>query len=825
MVQVINGQWDISSEQHGISAKGTVPCSVYSALIENKLIPDPYVGINQYDALKYSEGSYTFSNNFIPEAQIRRAEKIFLRFKGIDTVSEIYFNDEKIGTTENMHRTYEFDVTELLRDGANNIRVVISSPIEYIRSRNEKKPLWGVSSTMEGYPHIRKAHYMFGWDWGPQLPDMGIWRPVELVGVFGGRIESVYVRQKHKSNSVRLKFEAALADISSPKLRAEAEITAPDGSKSTIYAVINDKTAKAECVIANPSLWNVRGYGKQNLYMVNFLLYDGDEAVDQKEFNIGLRTIEVLRDTDDNGESFCFAVNGTKIFAMGANYIPEDNIIARCSPQRTKELLKSCAAANYNMIRVWGGGFYPDDYFYDMCDKLGFLVWQDMMFACSVYDGGSISFCANVRYELVDNIKRARNHACLGMWCGNNEIESAWQYWGLPEDEDLRKGYLRMFETLAPKAVSQYDPQTFYWPSSPSSGGGFNDSGAMHKGDTHYWDVWHGLKPFDEYKKHLFRFCSEFGFESLPCMKTIRTFAEEKDHNLMGEVMEAHHKCDAGSEKLLYYIAQMVHYPYTFEDLVYASQLVQADAVRLCVEQMRRHRGTCMGSLYWQVNDSNPAISWSSIDYFGRWKALHYYAKRFYAPLLCSIDDSDKKKLVINVSNENTKEFSGQIKWRIRKNTGEIVTEGDKDITVPALTAINCMELTEEMTGIDSSLYSDHYLEYLLLNNSAVVTCSTYLFCRPKQFKFLEPNITFRIDRIGDMYRIRLNSDCYAKGVVLEFEDLDCVFSDNWIDMHGQETFLLLNKASVPSNLTEKHLEEQLKIRSYYDLCKTEKYR
>lgn len=825
MIQTLNGRWNMADSESGRVIRTDVPGSVYSALLANKIILDPYVGLNQYDVLKYSEKDYIFERDFVPESDIKNSDKVYLRFEGIDTLADIILNEEKIGTTDNMHRAYEFDITDKLSEGANHIKVYIHSPVEYIRKMNEKLPLWGVSSTMAGYPHMRKAHYMFGWDWGPVLPDMGIWRDVELVGVNGGRIESVHVTQQHKENSVKLNFDAVISDISSDKLRMEVALTSPDGSKSVLDTGVTGKNSHIECIITNPALWNVRGYGKQDLYMVNVLLYDDGKMVDVKSFNIGLRTIEISRNIDDEGEEFAFVVNGTKIFAMGANYIPEDNILSRCNVTRTKELLKDCASANYNMIRVWGGGVYPDDYFYDLCDKLGILVWQDMMFACSVYDGNDINFCTNVRSELVHNVKRARNHACLAMWCGNNEIESAWQYWGLPQDEELKKGYLRMFENIAPKVVEQFDPNTFYWPSSPSSGGGFNDSGAKNKGDIHYWEVWHSLKPFTEYKKYLFRFCSEYGFESIPCMKTVRSFAKREDMNLMSPVIEAHQKCENGNEKLLYYIAQMVHYPYTFENLVYASQIVQADAIRLNVEQMRRHRGVCMGSLYWQVNDSNPVISWSSIDYFGRWKALHYYAKKFYAPVLCSIDDSDKKRLIVNVSNEKTSEFSGVIRWRVRKNTTEIIAEGEADVTVPALSAKDCLFLTEEMTGVTEEMYGNTYIEYTLLQNNAVVSGSTYMYCLPKQFEFLAPEISCDVDKIGGMYRIKLHSENFAKGVYLDFDDMDCLFSDNWFDMHGQDMYVIISRQSFPPNVTEKEVGEQLKIKSYYDLCAPENYR
>ncbi len=822
LIHSLNGPWQASSADDEIKLYVNVPGSVYASMTEQKMLPDPYYRLNQYSAEKISEKDFIFRYDFIPDEKMLASDKICLRFDGIDTVSEVFLNDEKIGRTDNMHREYEFDVTGTIKRGSNAVRVYIHSPLKYISDKNACRPLWGVSSTSAGYPHIRKAHYMFGWDWGPVLPDMGIWRDVSVVGVKYGRIRSIHVRQEHRTRSVRLVFDAELADISSEDLSMNIKIISPDGSAVTVSGAARNETLTMDCVIPNPALWNVRGFGKQNLYTVKAKLSHSGSVIDTREFRIGLRKIELCRQPDNYGEEFCFRVNGVKIFAMGANYIPEDNIIARQSKERTEALLKSCASANYNMIRVWGGGFYPDDYFYETCDRLGLLVWQDFMFACSVYDTSDKNFLDTVKQEIICNVKRIRNHPCIALWCGNNEIESAWQYWGLPDDPVLKSGYLEMFERLIPEALKECDPDAVYWPSSPSSGGGFDDSGAKNKGDIHYWEVWHSLKPFTEYGKYLFRFCSEYGFESIPCMKTVSAFAEKNDLNLMSPVMEAHQKCEAGNEKLMYYLAQMVQYPDSFESLIYATQLVQADAIRLNVEHMRRNRGICMGSLYWQVNDSNPVISWSSLDYFGRWKALHYYARKFYAPVLCSVEGGNKERLIINVSNEKQSEFRGTIKWRARKNNAEILAEGEKDITVPPLKALNCLTVTKEMTGIDESMYGSCYLEYTLLHNNAIISDSAFLYCLPKQFEFLPPEIKVEVDKIGNVYRFRFSSENFAKGVYLDYGNIDCIFSDNWFDLHGQYMYVIVPCSEFPPYMTVNDVKEQLKIKTYHDIAYSE---
>lgn len=820
MIQNLSGEWTLNRVGYVDKIPVCIPGSVYSAMLSGGMLEDPYYGENQYNAAEFSDSEYLFEKSFEIDPELSACQKLYLRFHGIDTLSEVELNGIRLGKTENMHRIYEFDVTNAVSKNRNILRVKIHSPVDYITRQQKRNYAWGVETTMDGFPHIRKAHYMFGWDWGPQLPDLGIWRDVEIVGVNSGRIESVYVRQEHLNNTVRLIFDTRLSDTNSDSLRLDVCITPPNGEDILISAPVTKEALAPECVITDPMLWQVRGYGKQYLYMIKVMLFNGDEPVDMQEFNVGLRQISVLRTPDNDGtdgEEFTFCVNGIKIFAMGANYIPEDQILSRCSAERTRKLLKSCAAANYNMIRVWGGGIYPDDYFFDMCDKLGILVWQDFAFACAVYNA-DIDFCTNIKEEFIDNVKRIRNHASLAMWCGNNEIESLIQYWCKPVTEEQKEGYLRIFEKLIPNVLKHYDPQTFYWPSSPSSGGGYNDSSASHKGDTHYWDVWHGLKPFTEFRKFKFRFCSEYGFESVPCMKTVRSFAEKKDWNLCSPVMEAHQKCEGGNEKLLYYLAQMVHYPYSFENLAYATQLVQADAIRINVEHMRRNRGRCMGSLYWQVNDSNPVISWSSIDYFGRWKALHYYAKKFYAPVLCSIDDSDKKKLVINVSSEKTEPFKGEVRWRVRKNTSEIIAQGSKEITVPALSAVDVLTLTPDMTKLKEKMCRNHYIEYALVQNNTVASSGTLLLVLPKKFDFLAPEIDVKIDPMGEKYRFEFSSKNFAKGVYLDFDEYDCSFGDNWFDLHGQKHSVLVSKSAFPFNITVDEIKEKLRIKSYYDI-------
>lgn len=824
MKQTLNGIWKLKSSRYEINAD--VPGSYCNALLREKLIEDPYYRLNEYKTLPIFDDDVTYEREFDVEESVFSADKKLLRFYGIDTLSEVTLNGEIILRSDNMHRTYTLDVTELLKEKGNELKVKIFSPTKYIAEKNKDTKLWGVSSTMAGYPHLRKAHYMFGWDWGPMLPDMGIWRDVELIGIKSAGIESIYVRQDHSrlyAGEVDLYLEIKAEKLVKNDIYVSAEVS-HEGKLAAFVEGIIDEETDLKLVINDAKLWYPNGYGEQNLYGLTVKLTDKNGILlDEKSMEIGLRTVTVSREKlkhengSDNGEEFAFVVNGLKIFAMGANYIPEDQILPRRSRENAEKLIKACVNSNYNMIRVWGGGIYPDDYFYELCDKYGLLVWQDCMFACSAYRADD-EFCENVRAEVLDNAERIRNHASLAMYCGNNEMESMWQYWGLPEEQHhYEQDYLKLFEEVIPKALKEADPDTYYWPSSPSSGGGYDGSGDEHRGDQHYWAVWHSLKPFEDYYDHEFRFCSEFGFESLPNIKTIRSFAVRKDMNLCSPVMEAHQKCERGTEKIMYYLAQMSRYPYTFEGLIYATQMVQSDAIRINVENMRRNRGVSMGSLYWQVNDTNPVISWASIDYFMRRKPLHYAAKRFYAPALLSAAEGDMENIRLNVSTERQKAFDAEIVWHSRKNTGEIIAEGSKKITVKPMSAEYFLTLSSAETGITKENRNEAYIEYALIENEKVISANTLLLVTPKQFDFLAPGITYKVEEEENCFKINISSKAYAKGVWLDLEKADCVFSDNFFDLHADDTEIYVDKTTLSEQLTLEEFEKQLSIVSYYE--------
>ena len=818
--KLLKDGWHMSTKgRYSFEADTSVPCSLYSVLTEQGLIDDPYKGENEYKSTDISSCDTVFETTFDLEKEYLEADRLLLRFNGIDTSAQVYVNGVMVGSADNMYRTYTYDIKEYCEGKGNSLRVYINSPIEYINERQEKEPLWCPFHTMDGAPHIRKPIYMFGWDWGPKLPDMGIWRDVELLAVKGARITDLYIRQDHtgfeETGTVKLDMTTSIADNTKAD-RLAVTVTYPDGQESKMMQSVTGKEVKTTVMISEAELWYPNGYGRQPLYTVTAEIMDEEGNVyDSKSSRIGLRTVTVTQDTCGDGHFFGVVVNGTRIFSMGANYVPEDNIITRTPSAKTRKLLRLCKRANFNMLRVWGGGVYCSDEFYDLCDEMGLLVWQDFMFACAVYKADK-EMISTIGHEVTQNVKRLRNHPCIALWCGNNEMESMWIGWNIDSPAKYKQDYLRIFEALIPSLLKKLDPDRFYHPSSPSTGGNFSYDESCVKGDQHYWAVWHSLKPFDEYLKKKFRFCSEFGFESMPSLKTIMSFAEKKDLNLMTPVMEAHQKGGEGNEKLLYYIAQMLHYPTSFEGLIYATQTVQSDAIRLNVEHMRRNRQICSGSLYWQVNDSNPVISWSSVDYFLRLKPLHYCARRFYSPVMLSAYEADGE-LHINISSERRNCFRAILEWNLRNASRAVVKGGKKTVEISPLHAKDYLVLSEEEMGLTDR--RSQYAEFRLTNAASgkEIFSSAFMFVLPKSFSFEDPKLSMKVTEESDRFRISISSKAFAKGVFLEGkgEDFDPVFSDNFIDVHDTADIFL--PKSQAQGLSAPQLLKKLRITSYYD--------
>ncbi len=787
----LNGPWTLNVvSEDGASVFADVPAmvpgSVYHDLLTAGRIPDPFWRDNENEALMLMEHHFTYARAFdVPEALLA-CDRVLLRCEGLDTLADITVNGIPAGSADNMHRTWEFDVKALLRPGANEIAVALRSPTRAIRAAYAESRADGSSDAMTGFPLLRKAHCMFGWDWGPRLPDAGIWRDISLVGVETARIRDVYIRQRHTSGQVTCEIETRTENALSEGVRIEATITAPDGET---FTALGERCAVE---IENPKLWWPNGWGSQPLYTVTVRLMAGERELDRWQRRIGLRTLTVRRAPDEWGESFCFCANGVDIFAMGADYIPEDNLLPRVTPERTRRLLEDAVAAHMNTIRVWGGGYYPDDFFFDICDELGLMVWQDFMFACAVYNLTD-AFEANLRAEFADNIRRLRHHASLALWCGNNEMEGFVAAGLWTTDKRQTADYIKMFEYILPQVLKVEDPDRFYWPSSPSSGGCFDDPQDPNRGDVHYWDVWHGMKPFTDYRNYLFRFASEFGFQAFPCMETIEGFTLPEDRNVFSYVMEKHQRNASANGKIAEYLSQTYLYPTSFDAFVYASQLLQAQAIQYGVEHWRRNRGRCMGAVVWQLNDCWPVVSWASVDYHGRWKALHYYEKRFFAPVLISCCEEGilsqntnvnaepfplKKSARLNVSNETPNPFRGTVRWSLRRPDASILREGSATVEVPARSAL----WLDEQDFSDEDTYGCYFAYALEDEGGRLVGSGTVLFCPPKHFRFQDPRLEARVE--GD--EIVVTAGAYARSVELRCGG-DVLLEDDFFDMNAGE--------------------------------------
>ncbi len=789
----LDGCWDLLRADGSPVCKAVVPGVVHTDLLAAGLIPDPFADDNEIRVAWVAESDWIWQRSFDVPAELLTSARQFLEFDGLDTLAEVMLDGQLVGCADNQFRRWRFDVTGRLTLGCHQLQVRVASPVEYGKrmAASQSEPYWQAPGfSLTGSTYLRKAMCHWGWDWGPQLPSMGIWRSCRLAAYTEARIDSVHLRQTH-AEGVSLTAAVNLERYTEATLTVCMELTHPDGTIQTASCAVPDgNTATLSLDITNPRLWWPNELGEQPLYRVTVSLTDAaGETVHRWTARTGLRTIEMVRTPDRWGETFYFAVNGVPVFAKGADWIPADQFATRVDETHYRDLLTSARTAHMNMLRIWGGGQYESDLFYDLCDELGLLIWHDFMFACGHYPV-TPEYLENVRLEAIDNVRRIRHHPCLAVWCGNNEqewmISGGWPGGSVDMDR-VKREYRTIYHELLPPIVASEDPDTPYWPASPHSGEPlFENPNGEHAGDGHYWDVWHGRKPFTEYRKHVFRLMSEFGFESLPSIETTGTFTSPDEWNITSYVMERHQKNPAGNGLILHYLAEMFRAPSSHEAMIYLSQMLQAEAIRYGVEHWRRERNEfhCMGTLYWQLNDCWPVASWSSLEYMGRWKALHYAARRFFAPVAHSVyEDADAGTATLHVVNDQLTPFTGLLSWSLEHLDGAPVRSGCEQVVIaPASSA--CVASLDCSDALDLDSVRNTVLVTELRDAAGeVMDRQVTPFRRWKHMKLSVPSVSLSVAQRGEETWIDLQSDVTAIGAYISLPGWELRLSDNFLPL------------------------------------------
>lgn len=778
MKKSLNGVWEFKQTKAADWMPATVPGCNFLDLLALKKIPDPFLGTNEKDLAWVGEADWEYRRTFSLTKTEAACKKITLVCDMLDTVCNVYINETLIGGGENCHLQYRFNIKKAVQPGENTIRIVFRSPVQYVKEKYAVERCPDNNNGQNGIPHIRKPQCHFGWDWGPVLPPSGITKEIYLECADTAALEDLQVTQTHHNDgtvTVHASAQAKLYDKNAD-VHIEISLTEPDG---TVHTVRNDD---ADFKITKPQLWwtaELSGKKEQPLYAVTARLLCKKEVLAETSRQIGLRTIILNQEKDQFGTNFQFILNGVPLFIKGTNWIPADSFINRFSQEKLEYQIDAVLFSNMNMIRVWGGGYYESDAFYDLCDRKGILVWQDFCFACQPYPFFDREFLENVKRETEYNVKRLRHHASLAIWCGNNEIETMSIAW------IARKKYIswteKFFYQILEPEIRKYDSATPYIPGSPCGISHNNGFDRDNVGDTHLWAVWHGLQPMNYYRKRMTRFCSEFGFESLPDLKTIERFAKKEDYSLTSEVFTAHQKCASGNMKMLYYIVSRFRLPKHFEDFIYLSQVTQQECIKDATEHWRRNKGRCNGAMYWQLNDCWPVCSWASMDYYGNYKALQYTARHFNAPVTVSIEDGKSVTRVFAL-NDTTKELSVTVRCSIFDFTTGVQCTKQKSFLLPALKNQSVFAFPMDKFAHRYDLEHTGLLAELLVDD-AVIARKTVLFDPEKQLELPKAQLQKTVQIEKDQLIIKVSSDVFARLVRVESTCSTLPFSDNYFDL------------------------------------------
>jgi beta-mannosidase len=811
----LGGRWQFRRLGKGTWLSAKVPGCVHTDLLAHKLIPDPFWGENELKLEWIEQADWEYRRSFTVSRTMLRSPRVDLVAEGLDTVATVRVNGHPVLRTDNMFTGYRVNIRRHLKAGRNSIHVVFGNPIEYIRKRRRlvDSPQW--NDPVGGCCVIRKEQCSFGWDWGPRLPTSGIYMPIRLEAYPVARIESVEVRQRHGLNRVRVMCRPTLHGRM-PKRAAWRTHLALDGKVVARADGLN-------ITVDNPRLWWPNGLGEQPLYELTVELLHEGEVADTWRRRIGLRTILLDRHADQWGQSFQFRVNGVPFFAKGANWIPAHSFQSRVDRALYDDLLSSAAQANMNMLRVWGGGVYEKNDFYELCDEKGLLVWHDFMFACSLYPGTE-TFLRSVRREAEYQVRRLGHHPCMALWCGNNELEGMRRQ--LLSSRRIKRNYDTLFYELLPDVVKRLAPQLPYWPSSPHNPAGYVRAYQTQKGgDAHDWGVWHGKNRAVEVQNRSFRFVSEYGMQSYPSVATARTFADSRSQNVFGAVMENHQKSARGNSLVFEYISHRYRFPRDHASLVYLSQANQAYAVQTAIEHHRRSMPRTMGSLYWQINDCWPVASWASVEFGGRWKALHYAARRAFAPVLVSariLGEETVGRINRQVNTVTGCEIStvcdaprpvhAVLRWTLYHLDGRKLLQGSRRVVCRYNESVvrTTLELQRPFARHGKQSL---YLHVYIAGHGRVLSQNTVFFTAPRFMELPSEKLNPLIKRIGeDRFRLTFRAKTYQHMVAVDVRGMTCRMSDNWFDLYPRIPCTV--ELQTPRACTIVQLRRRLSVRS-----------
>jgi beta-mannosidase len=819
----LNGRWTVRQydQPDDSMLEAVVPGCIHGDLLRAGAIPDPYYRENERELQWIGDADWIYRREIDIPADVLAHDRIELQADGLDTLATVTINGRVAGHADNMFRSWAFDVAGYLKPGHNVIEIRFASANRHVRRRDAKRRVyrWGQTGlSVAAFSWIRKEACNFGWDWAPVLVTCGIWRDIRIVAFDRARLADVHVRQRHARGKVDLTVDVSAERIGRVRLSATVTVTRNGRRVANVTVPLRGRRATLEMTIARPALWWPRGLGSQPLYDVRVELHTPDgERLDRWHRRIGLRRLELIRRPDRWGESFHFSANGKPFFAKGANWIPADAVLSRLHPNDYARLLSDAAEVNMNMLRVWGGGIYEHDAFYDRCDELGICVWQDFMFACSTYPTFDAEFMASVEAEAVDNVRRLRHHASLALWCGNNELEQGLVSDTWTDHTMSWADYGKLFDRLLPRVVRAHDGERTYWPCSPHSPhGDRKDFNNPTCGDAHLWSVWHGRQPFEWYRTCEHRFNSEFGFQSFPCPATVRRYTLPEDRNVTAPVMEWHQRSGIGNAVIMQYMLDWFRVPRDFDATLWLSQIQQGMAMKFAVEHWRRSMPRGMGTLYWQLNDSWPVASWSSIDGYGVWKALHYMARHFYAPVMVSaVEDVGRGRVDVHVVNDRLGAFRGALRWTLTTAAGESLATGREPASVPGGRSrrVTRLDVAEPLARWGAA---DLLVWLTLEANGGVVSRNLVSFARPKAVTWRDPRIRATVTEAANgAFRVRLSAKATAPWTWLDIENARVRYDDNFVHLRPGEPQDITLVPAEPMALET--IRDRLAVRSLRD--------